>query len=208
MPFLRYLDDILGGRAKVAVLRVLFREDGLGGREIARKAGLSPRSAHAALKELVGLGILTRKVVGNNHVFTANRAHIAVAHGGVERLFKQEQRLLSTLAEKVHGWIRGLSPVSLAVFGSVARGESRPGSDLDLLVILKEPRKISQARELLGRRGAGFHDLYGFHLAPYVVGAGEFAERYDRKDKLIRNMVKEGLVVWGKPLSEVLADES
>ena len=45
MMLSKALDEILGPHSKISVLRVLFTQDGLSGREIARRAGLSPRAA-------------------------------------------------------------------------------------------------------------------------------------------------------------------
>jgi predicted nucleotidyltransferase len=39
--------------------------------------------------------------------------------------------------------LAGLGVLSLSVFGSVARGEAKPGSDVDLLVELDPQRRIS-----------------------------------------------------------------
>ncbi len=65
--------------------------------------------------------------------------------------------ILATLAQ--HGdELRGLGVRSLALFGSVARGEERPDSDVDLLVELARPaccfklvRVQLRLEEILGR---------------------------------------------------------
>src|SRR4030067_641045 len=51
---------------------------------------------------------------------------------------------------------RGLPPVlSCVLFGSVARGEERPGSDVDLLVVLRDPRAAEQKLAAPGLRASG-----------------------------------------------------
>ena len=57
----------------------------------------------------------------------------------------------------------------VALFGSKARGESKQGSDIDVLVILsQEDRQLR--REIL-RRAAQFSLAYDVLLSPRVIGA-------------------------------------
>lgn len=200
------LDDLLGQRSKVAVLRALFQEKELVGREIARKTGLSPRAAHKALKELLEQGIVNRKVLGGSYIFSLNEKRYAVKEL-LAPLFESEGKLFSSLVDELRRLIPGNQAVSLALFGSFARGESGRKSDLDLLVLLKTPSKIPEVKELIERRRQGFIGRFGVFPSSYVIGVRDFAKRFDRKDKLIRAMVREGWVVWGKSLAEVLADE-
>jgi len=96
----------------------------------------------------------------------------------------------------------------VAVFGSYARGEANPGSDFDVLVLVDDSYRVPKIKETLQNGTEKFHDLFGVNLAPYVIGAAEFADRLKKGDKLIKAMVREARVISGKPLSEVLVDES
>ena len=40
------------------------------------------------------------------------------------------------VTEAVHALVQAFRPVRVVLFGSLARGDARPGSDLDLLVVL------------------------------------------------------------------------
>ncbi len=66
--------------------------------------------------------------------------------------------VLRTLSEHRHE-LKRFGVKSLALFGSVARGEDRPGSDIDLLVEFEKPATFDRymelkffLEELLGRR--------------------------------------------------------
>ena len=59
---------------------------------------------------------------------------------GTEQLLEKLGRYRSRLAE--------LGVVSLSVFGSVARGEARPGSDVDLLVDFDGPATFDRYVQL------------------------------------------------------------
>ena len=203
----RALDDILGSHSKISVLRVLFSQNDLSGREIARRAGLSPRAASLALAQLVKAGILNRHSVGNTHQFAINRQRhlVSSALGG---LFQEEKLLAVTMGRHIMRAIGQNRCVSVAIFGSCARGEANPQSDLDVLVLLNDSYRAPKVKEALQAGAAKFYDLFGLHLAPYVIGAAEFSDRLKKGDKLMKAMIREARVVSGKPLSEVLLNES
>lgn len=207
MKLSRLLDDILGPHSKISVLRVLFAQDELSGREIARRAGLSPRAASMALSHLVKAGIVHRRFVGSTHQFAISRKrHIVSAALG--KLFQEEELLVQTMGHRIMQLIGHDKCVSVAIFESYARGEASSRSDLDVLVLLNDSYRVPKVKAILQAGAAKFHDLFGLNLAPYVLGAAEFADRLEKGDTLIKSMVREARVVSGKPLSEVLLNES
>ncbi len=207
MRLSRALDEILGPHSKVSVLRVLFAQDELSGREVARRAGLSPRAASLALTQLVKAGILRKRSVGSTHQFAISRKRYIVS-AALGKLFRKEELLASAMGHRIMSSIGREKCVSAAIFGSYARGEASPRSDLDVLVLLSDPRSAPKVKESLQASAADFYDLFGVQLAPYVIGAAEFADRLENGDELIRSMVREARVVSGKPLSEALLNES
>jgi len=201
------LDEILGPHSKISVLRVLFAQDGLSGREIARRAGLSPRAASLALTHLVKVGVLRKRSVGSTHQFAIDRKrHIVSA--ALSTLFQEEAGLADAMGQHVMCSIGRDKCVSVAIFGSYARGEASPGSDLDVLVLLGDSIRARKVRASLQAGAEKFYELFGVSLAPYVIGTDEFAQRLRRGDKLVKAMVREARVVSGKPLTEVLLNGS
>ena len=201
------LDCILGPRSQVGVLRVLFKEDALSGREVARRAGLSPRAASLALSNLVAAGVIQRRQAGGSHFFSVN-GHRHVVVSGLRPLFALEESLPSAIGDRIMEAVGRHKCVSVAIFGSFARSESVHGSDLDVLVLLDDSARVPRVRDLLDERAGKFHDSFGIRLSPYVVSAAEFAQRFKKDDRLIKAMVREARIIAGKPLAEVLVDES
>lgn len=101
------------------------------GLQVARLVGASGEGARRSLARLVAQGIVTKESAGAAHLYRLNRDHLAapaiVALAGLRAALVD--RLRTTLAE----WRP--RPDYAAVFGSVARGEERPDSDLDVCVV-------------------------------------------------------------------------
>lgn len=203
----RLLDDVLGSKSKIRILRVLARADELTGRDLARRAGISAASAHAAAMALSRLGIVRYQRKGSGIVYSMHSSHHLVGTAGLGLLLSEEEGYLHTaafeLVRKIKtGWIE-----SLVLFGSAARGEAGLSSDIDICVLCGDSCRVTEVKQELLKRIPAIRDRFGLRVSPYVSGVGEFLDRYDKGEKLIRNIVREGVVVSGKPLSEVLSHE-
>ncbi len=65
MIFHHALDDVLGQRSKVALLRFLVRNRGEhSGRDLSRLVGLDHKTCHAALRSLSEQGVVTSRRMG------------------------------------------------------------------------------------------------------------------------------------------------
>lgn len=66
------LESLLGSKAKIRVLDVLYKYRGelLSGREVARRGSLTAARTHTILKTLVSGGIATVRVSGRNHLYS------------------------------------------------------------------------------------------------------------------------------------------
>lgn len=82
--------------------------------------------------------------------------------------------------------------VKLVLFGSQARGDAEPGSDIDVLVVLKGPVKpgeeISRTSELLSDLCLRFGEV----VSCVYMDADRFSHRYG---PLLRNVRKEGIAL-------------
>lgn len=87
------------------------------------------------------------------------------------------------------------NPARVLLFGSMARGEIRPDSDLDVLVIVKGPAQ----RRKLGQ--AIYRNLHGVSVpVDVVVATEEDIERYgDKIGTILRPALREGHVIYESP---------
>lgn len=197
------LEEVLGQRSKIKILRVLFKSKiEITGRQIAQLSGLNHRTCHLALRELINEGIVTRQKVGRAHLFGLKETNYLVSHV-LQPLFKKEAGLLQTALKKItKSFNRAV--VSVILFGSFAQGRESSDSDIDLLVLVsrqKEKKKVERKFDSLNME---LIDIFGNVVSPYILTLREFTKKHKAKERLIGRIIKEGKVIQGKSLTEVL----
>jgi len=115
------------------VLAVLAGADAeFSGRHIHRMvASGSENGVRNAAERLVAQGVVSSRRVGRANLYRLNREHLAAPH--IEALSALRTQLFERLRAAISAW--DVPPRWAMVFGSVARGEAGPHSDLDVLVI-------------------------------------------------------------------------
>jgi predicted nucleotidyltransferase len=118
-------------RRDALALLLLHPEASLHVREIARVTSKVPGTLLRELNRLTDAGVLIRKAVGNQVHFQADTG--CPIHDDLRNLLKKTVGVVDVLRE-------ALAPVAgkvqaAFVYGSVARGDERAGSDLDLMIV-------------------------------------------------------------------------
>jgi len=207
MRFQQPLDTILGHPGKVRVLRFLCRKGGeWNGRRLAAELSFNPVTAHKILRQLREATILDFRKVGNNFVYSLRDEH-EIVRACLRPLFEQEARFhdqLRTLLQRELGGSLRSAIVSVALYGSLARDQERPASDIDVLVLAtSEAAKVS-VRGALDRASEAISRAFGNPLAPYLNTVREAQRKVRQGLPLFREILKSHHVLFGKPLEEVL----
>ena len=184
------LDDILGSRSKVRIIRLLvgrpkaeFTE-----REIAGEVGMSPNTINIALGSLRTTDVLCFRHAGRTHSYSVNERSLLFPI--LKDLFREERGLVEGLVALLR---ERLAPYGTAIiFGSFAREEERPGSDVDLLVVTERKREALEALTRIASEMAG---KYLVTLSFLVMTNKEL---YTRREKAyVREALNDGLEVTG-----------
>jgi predicted nucleotidyltransferase len=195
------LNFIFTSPAATAVMRELnLRRSGITGRETARLAGLTHKSALSILSNYERLKLVKRESAGRSYFFTLNRQHY-IYKNIIEPVFNTEKGMASSLFKTISQKISRYAE-SIIVYGSVARGNESVESDLDICIIYNSEKKKLEP-ELSNLRG-DLYDTYGVTLAPFLISIQEFKKKAKSKKSPVSDIVKEGKVIYGKSLTEII----
>lgn len=190
----------LFGATEAGALRVLARAaEPVSMREVARRAQASPSSTRRALQRLAHAGLVLARPSSHAVLFSANRDHLLWRP--VEEILSAPARFEAELIDLVN---RTGEAVTLAVFGSVARGEATIDSDVDLLLLTSEDSAadmddlVDALTELVQRRtgnAAQIVTLTQRQLNLMVAG----------DDPLIASLIADARTLAGPPLAGAIA---
>jgi len=103
------------------------------------------------------------------------------------------------LERMVEAIVREVDPEQIYLFGSYARGEPGPDSDVDFLVVEREP--FGPQRSRLGEITRMRRALSTFRVAKdiLVFSAEEFAYWKDSLNHIIARCLREGRLLYERP---------
>lgn len=157
------------------------------GREISRLTGVDAGNAQRALKRMEQAGLLKSSRAGNQVRYKANRA---------SPIFPELQGIIRKTVGLADILREALDPLSKRievafVFGSVARGEEGPASDIDLMVI----GTVSFDEVVVALHP--LHERLGREINAVVMKRPEFRRRLKEGSFVARVMSGEKLVLLG-----------
>lgn len=172
-PRLRKSDSPLAGLLASASLArlvahfTLHPDQPLHFRALQKHTGVPNRSLQTELRRLDQLGLVTRRAHERSVIFTANPA--APLWGALRQIVRQ----VAEPAELLRDALADLPGIEAAVvYGSVARGDARPDSDVDVLVLGE-----AVERRLLVDRVMEVAALLGREINALLLTRGELADR-------------------------------
>lgn len=177
------LSKVLFGQTRRSVLALLFghADEQFYLREIARRGGTGIGATQRELGQLTEAGLISRVRRGHQIYYQANRKNpifselksILVKTSGIRDILLEG---LTSLEDRI----------KLAfVFGSIARGEEKASSDVDLMVVGEA--SFTDVVSALGQIEAKL----GREVNPTVYGPREFREKLVAKNHFLSTIAKE-----------------
>jgi len=177
------LSQVLFGQGRRSILALLYghADEQFYLREIARRAGTGIGAAQRELGQLTDAGLLHRVRRGNQVYYQANRKNPIFAE------LKSILAKTSGIRDILHEGLASLADrIKLAfVYGSIARGEEKASSDVDLMVVGEA--SFADVASALGQ----IESKLGREVNPTVYGQREFREKLAAKNHFLSTVAKE-----------------
>lgn len=146
---LRYpLTSILGSAGNVRSLRALVANGSLqSAPQVAAAAGLTPQGVRLVLDTLARQHLVIVHGSGRAQLYALSPSHPFAS--ALVALFHEEQRRWDALLESLRDMLarHGTAVGAAWLYGSVARGEDSPDSDLDIAILVRSQAVANQVRE-------------------------------------------------------------
>ena len=168
-------------RRRILALLLLRSDEHFHVRELSRLTGVPAGSLHRELKLLTDAGLLSRQAMGNQVRYQANR-DCPIFHE-LAGIFRKT----SGLADVIRAALQPLfSNITAAfIFGSVAKGEERATSDVDICVVGTASFTdivvaLADMRQKLGRE-----------INPFVIPREQFAAKLTAGEQFATRIMNE-----------------
>jgi predicted nucleotidyltransferase len=183
---------------RARVLDVLLAADGpLSGRDVAKRCGVSPTTAGDALDELAERGLVRVAPRGRALLWQVDEDHAFIRM--VRDWTAGVDEALAGLVVKTLGEL----PESVVLFGSTARQDDRPDSEVDVLVVSASPEGRRTYRRRSYALAQGLRRLLGRPVDVVVMGRDEM--RAQASSPFVQRIAREGRVLVGTSISALLA---
>lgn len=197
---------LLGTRAKVAALRVLWRSDAaLPYREIVRRSGMAYRSIDLAVGELTSAGLLHELEGGRERRVQLNSGHrLAPA---ISALMQSEADYFAALRVELRTTAEACRRVGLlgaAIIGPVARREEVLGEPLDIAIFVNEAADASRCRAAFEAAADAIVARFGVQLKLVVYDLRSARTMWRTRTAAAERSVRESELLAGTSLASLL----
>ncbi len=153
------------------------------------------KSVRTSLQRLCEQGVVLKEQKGPLGLYRLNREHLAAPY--ILGLANLKSELLKKMTEAITHW--EIKPVFAAVFGSAARGDMRPDSDIDIFVV--RPDRVDVDDELWVSLHTELSESVtkwtGNDARVFELSEGEVAKGLVTKEQVLSDIREQSLRLLG-----------
>jgi len=195
MKFNTSLIDILNSATKVKIVKFLLtHEASMSEREIASILKVSHMSINRTMRELSEANLVNFITVGKAHLWKVNRK--SYAFKVLSEFVKGVSRIKDPIND-LKDLILKSTPKNLVkkviLFGSLARGEERADSDIDIFLLVKDKRDKERLSVVLDKLLNVCLEIYGNKLSPHILTEQEARKKSRQK---ILSEISKGIEIF------------
>lgn len=191
MLFKNSLQNIFGNKNKVKVLRFLFQHK-IGAEftesELARLSNVPVQTLNRLVKGLINSNLVIGRRVGNARLISLNSKHPLFEE--ISSLMKAENKKpIQELKRLIKAELKKTELKECWIFGSVARGDKTPESDIDILMVGSDKDKLNDIGTDLSLK---VKETLGNTVSIVTARVSEF---HSPKSDLMKTIQTEGIRV-------------
>ncbi|MEK6861705.1 MAG: nucleotidyltransferase domain-containing protein [Nanoarchaeota archaeon] len=174
--------------ALLKVIRGIIRENKeFSLRDVARKVKIGPSTAKETLDYLMSQNILDMRIVGKNHLFKVKSNVLTNQIKILYTVFEIESSgIIEELIKKIPDIL------SIAIYGSTARGDDDDKSDIDLLVIVRKKSNIPTLKN---------EKFLSRELSITIYTYKEWKDKAEKDKIFYYNVISNSITIYGeKPI--------
>lgn len=174
------------------------------GREVARLANRSQAATQRVLDRLAENGLVFKEEAGRARVYVLNESHLAAEP--ITDLANLRRRLFERLREGFEFWEP--YPLHASVFGSAARGDGGPGSDVDVFLVRPEDVEEDDGewQRLVEILSQSIFRWTGNHAGIAEVGEEDLERLRRDRPAIVDSLRADAVNLAGVPLRELLRE--
>jgi len=181
-----------------AVLAVLAHAEApLSGRQIAKltRGQVQQPRANDVLRKLTEAGIVSCERHASVYLYRLNRDHVVAE--AIIILANLRECLIQRMRNAALGWV--IAPVVVWMFGSAARGDAGPRSDIDVLVVRPDAIDVDNEswQEQLSNLSSNVTAWSGNDCQILEFSQSELAELVASGKRLVAELRSDALVIAG-----------
>lgn len=198
MDFSNNLSGIFPGSHAMVLEEVIRTPRAVTGRQLAMQLvdRLGKSRVFEVLQQLVDQGLVHREIIGPSHLYSINQKHLC--YELLKKLTQPRDFLIELIAKQVGRW--STKPDALVLFGSIAKGTSKPDSDVDLLVV--RPNRVDENddawQDQLFRLTLTVQRATGNDLNYLDYSNAEISRLAKTGHRLVKEVNQHGLLIAGR----------
>ncbi|MEA3343777.1 MAG: nucleotidyltransferase domain-containing protein [archaeon] len=116
-----------------------------------------------------------------------------------QEALNQDEKLLKEIENRLKKGLAKLKPVSIARFGSSVTA-MKPGSDIDIIVLLKENTSKDEIYEI----SAKLSEEFGIHISILAMNVEEFKKKERKGEEFALKVAATHTLIHGKNLEGII----
>ncbi len=192
------LSGFFPGSHAIIIEELLRTPQPVTGRQLALKLvdRLGKSRVFEVLQVLVEQGLVIRETLSSSHLYSINQKHLS--YQLLKSLIRPTDSLIALISKRLSRF--SPKPEAVVLFGSVAKGTAKPGSDIDLLLI--RPNRIKEDddawQDQLFRLTLAVQSATGNELNYLDYSQAEVQSLARSGARLISEINRHGIVLLGK----------